>query len=428
MIPPEWIETAAIPLSTFINQLENWTLQTAAARIVKMGRISGTTDYQLSRLEEIMGFEADYKKQLAELTKLSQEEIARLYWEVAEISHEYDKKLFDALDKPFVPVRQNAFMQQIVPAMIAQTQGTMANITRTTALKFLSPYKKFVPLPEAFRQHLDFAEFKVSTGVQDYNSAIKEAVRTLSDAGMRVIRYEGEDKRPVNRRVESVARVTVLTGMAQLAGQVSAQNIVELDMRHVWVSAHTGARTGKGGGFGDITNHLFWQGKIYSLSPKFFRDIAGVEKNFIPDSRYADLLVATGLSDVAGLHGAHCRHSYSGILPDIQEPPLSEQQLKELQEQAERKTKYTWTDSRGVEHSRTFSLREALDRQNELALRLRELRRRAVAFKQAGLDEDYTATKVKYRKATAEYKHFSDAMGIDYNFALKVYHDGLGRI
>lgn len=271
MIDPEHFDTAALPLSKLILELENWALFDIARRIAKAGRITETAEYQLLRLAEMRGFNEDYRKKLAELLKKSLEEIDRLYWEAAEKAHVYDKDLFLALDKKWIPLRENAFYQNLVPAMIRQTQGEMVNLTRSTALKFLSPYKKFVPLPEAFRQHLDFAEMKVSTGVQDYNAAIKEAVRTLSDGGLRIIRYENEGKRKVVRRLETVVRMNVLTGLSQLAGQVSVHNVMELDARHVQVSHHLGARTGKGGGFGDITNHQFWQGKIYSLSNEFFK-------------------------------------------------------------------------------------------------------------------------------------------------------------
>lgn len=144
-------------------------------------------------------------------------------------------------------------------------------------------------------------------------------------------------------------------------------------------------------------------------------------------SVYPDFVQSTGYGDVAGLSGANCRHSFGAFLPGISQLPISAEEFAEM-ERKEKETKhYKWTDSRGVKHENDFTLREALDRQREMERQMRYTRAAAKGMKAAGQDEEYTALKARYRHQRAEYKRFSESMGIITQFE-RVYVDGLGRI
>lgn len=442
MIDPEILDAIPEDITRLYHEFVNWTYADIARRLKKAGGWTPTSIYQLQTLQqsnimESQDFEADYKKRLQELLRKSNAEIDALFAQAADEAYGYDKDLFTATGKPFLPLSQNPRLQQIVHAAVQQTKLEIGTLTNSRALKVMTSYGKYQPLPKFFSQTLDNVTYQVASGVTSYNEAIKRAVDEMiqgrlvngvrEGGGIRVVRYESPGKRPVNRRIEGVVRANVLTAVAQMAGQISASNIVELDARHAWVSAHTGARIGKGGGFGDITNHLEWQGRIYSISPKFFAEFANTIIDFIPDPNYPDLITYTGLGDVAGLLGTFCRHQLGAIFPQFQSPPLSKEQLQQLREEAEKTTHYKWTDTRGVEHERDFTLRDALDRQRELERAMRLTRSRANAMKHAGQDDEYTTLKGHYRRQRAEYRRFSRAMGITEQWE-RVYMDGLGRI
>lgn len=108
-------------------------------------------------------------------------------------------------------------------------------------------------------------------------------------------------------------------------------------------------------------------------------------------------------------------------------PPPSKEELKAQYKRDTETKHYKWKDNRGVEHEREFTYRDALDRQRELERQMRNTRARAMGYKAGGLEEEYTIQKARYQSQRAEYKKFSNFMGIDTNYE-RIYMDGLGRI
>lgn len=144
-------------------------------------------------------------------------------------------------------------------------------------------------------------------------------------------------------------------------------------------------------------------------------------------AEYKDFVNETGYGDVAGLSGANCRHSFGAHIPGISMPPPSEEELEEQHKRDIETKHYVWKDKRGVEHERDFTLRDALDRQREMERNMRDTRKQAAAMKAAGLTDEHTALRARYRAQSAEYKRFSGEMGI-IEQRERIYMDGLGRI
>jgi len=143
--------------------------------------------------------------------------------------------------------------------------------------------------------------------------------------------------------------------------------------------------------------------------------------------KYSDFETETGWGDILGLGGVNCRHSWGNYFPGISIPPPSEEELAE-QHKRDTKTKhYKRKDSRGVERERDFTLRDALDRQRDLERQMKDTRKQAVAMKTAEQTGEYTALKARYQVQSAEYKRFSEAMGI-VEQRERIYMDGLGQI
>lgn len=143
-------------------------------------------------------------------------------------------------------------------------------------------------------------------------------------------------------------------------------------------------------------------------------------------SKYLDFIRNTGYGEITGLKGVNCRHDFGAYFPGISTPP-NEEELKKQQERDKEKTFYKWKDTRGVEHERYFTHREALDRQRDLERQMRTTRVRAKTFKSGNMEESYLENKARYRAQRAEYINFSNAMGIQPQFE-RVRMDGLGKI
>lgn len=108
-------------------------------------------------------------------------------------------------------------------------------------------------------------------------------------------------------------------------------------------------------------------------------------------------------------------------------PPPTEAELQAQHERDIVTKHYKWTDSRGVEHERDFTYRDALDRQRLLERRMRDTRKTAKAFESTGQNEESNIYRKRYVKQLREYKNFSKEMSIDLQLE-RVYVDSLGNV
>ena len=154
-------------------------------------------------------------------------------------------------------------------------------------------------------------------------------------------------------------------------------NMEQTGAGYVEVSAHWGARTGKG-----HANHAGWQGKVYKVDGS--------------DGVYGNLEQETGYpSDPAGLHGYNCRHTFYPFWPGISEPN-------------------TWPPEPGPKewNGRTYDYYTATQEQRRREREIRALKREQNACKEAGLDRKAKQLGGLIETKTAEYEEFSDAMEI----------------
>ena len=69
--------------------------------------------------------------------------------------------------------------------------GDLENITRTLGFAEVQNGKVvYSDLTKFYRKELSLANAKISKGAIDYNTAIKQAVKKLSESGVRQINYE----------------------------------------------------------------------------------------------------------------------------------------------------------------------------------------------------------------------------------------------
>ncbi len=90
-----------------------------------------------------------------------------------------------------------------------------------------------------------------------YEETIADGIEKLANRGIVLKKKNG-----VRESIDVVVRRNVLTGISNIASEMSMRNAIELGFQYVEVSAHAGARNT---GFGYL-NHESWQGKVYHVS------------------------------------------------------------------------------------------------------------------------------------------------------------------
>lgn len=368
MLTPEDLDLIPDSLDGLFQKLDEYIIQDYARRVAKTGKITETAEWIAKRAETIGLSEEEIQQETAKILEMSYEEVEQLFGDAVLSSFENDKKRFESAGLTSDRIYSNAAIIRFLSAAKKQTNSELKNITRTMGVAVGNDNES---LSDYYRRTLDFVQLQISTGVADYNSAIRNAVKDLSAKGIQYIDYESGKR----MNISSAARMCTLTGVGQMARNINDAICDDLGFDIVETSAHPGARP----------SHQVWQGKWFSRSGK--------------SRKYPSLEEATGLGTAGGLCGVNCRHSYYGV-PDGATPAYTEEKLANI-------------DPPPFEYDgKTYTYYEAGQHMRYMERQIRKTKREAVGYEAAELDDDFTSASIKLNRQREEYKKFSKASGI----------------
>lgn len=381
----DYKEKIASKIAARYISLEERILQDIARRIKKVGEITSTADWQINRLR-ILGYSSeDIEREIKKTLDASYPEMFELYDKVIDWEYVRNKDIYEQINAEFIPYEENRQLQQITDAIIQQSLEDLENVTKS--LGFYLDYngrKVLTPLSQVYTNYLDNACFDIVTGAFDYGSVLRRVVTQLTNSGLRKIEYGSG----YASRVEVAARRAVMTGVANLTGEIADYNAKKLGTEYFEVEWHAGARPA----------HSVWQGRVWTKD---------------------QLHSVCGLGTVTGLLGANCYHTYYPFFPGISERNWSDDWLEE-QNRKESKPK----EFRGKE----YTLYEAKQRQRQMETAMRAQREKVQMLQDGGADrQEVMLQKAKYQGQLNEYAVFSRKMGLKEERE-RIYIDGRGKI
>lgn len=333
--------------------------------------ITSAADWQINRLYEL-GVSKDEIDSLIQSTlDVSDDEIDRIYDEVVKSGYARNEELYTSKGKEYIPYAENKQLQQLVKAVKNQTKSEYRNITGSLgfAVRNADNTLSFTPLADFYQRTLDNGLMQIASGAVDYSTALKKAVKAMTDSGLRTVDYASG----WSNRVDVAARRALMTGFNQIVAKVNEDNAEQLGTEYFEVSYHRGARP----------THQVWQGRVYSKK---------------------ELETVCGLGTVTGLCGANCYHSYSPFMKGIDTPTYSEEELDRMNEEENTPKEY---------NGKEYTAYEAQQRQRQLETAMRADRQKIELLTQGGADDDtITGAKVRYFQRQDEYVKFSKAMGL----------------
>ena len=381
----DYKEKIASKIAARYISLEERILQDIARRIKKVGEITSTADWQINRLR-ILGYSSeDIEREIKKTLDASYPEMFELYDKVIDWEYVRNKDIYEQINAEFIPYEENRQLKQITDAIIRQSLEDLENVTKS--IGFYLDYngrKVLTPLSQVYTNYLDNACFDIVTGAFDYGSVLRRVVTQLTNSGLRKIEYGSG----YASRVEVAARRAVMTGVANLTGEIADYNAKKLGTEYFEVEWHAGARP----------THAVWQGQVWTKE---------------------QLYSVCGLGTVTGLLGANCYHTYYPFFPGISERNWSDDWLEE-QNRKDSKPK----EFRGKE----YTLYEAKQRQRQMETAMRAQREKVQMLQEGGADPDEVMLqKAKYQGQLNEYAVFSRKMGLKEERE-RIYIDGRGWI
>lgn len=372
MFTPTEIEALPSAMEQLYRSLQLNIMSDLTERLKANGEeITSAADWQINRLYEL-GVSKDEIDSLIQSTlDVSDDEIDRIYDEVVKLGYARNEELYTSKDKEYIPYAENKQLQQLVKAVKNQTKSEYRNITGSLgfAVRNADNTLSFTPLADFYQSTLDNGLMQIASGAVDYNTALKKAVKAMTDSGLRTVDYASG----WSNRVDVAARRALMTGFNQVVAKVNEDNAEQLGTEYFEVSYHRGARP----------THQVWQGRVYSKKK---------------------LETVCGLGTVTGLCGANCYHSYSPFIKGIDTPTYSEEELDRMNEEDNTPKEY---------NGKEYTAYEAQQRQRRLETAMRADRQKIELLTQGGADYDtITGAKVRYFQRQDEYVKFSKAMNL----------------
>ena len=381
----EYKDQVADKIAARYISLEERILQDIARRIKKTGEITSTADWQINRLR-ILGYSSeDIEREIKKTLDASYPEMFELYDKVIDWEYVRNKDVYEQINAEFIPYEENRQLQHITDAIIQKSLEDLENVTRS--LGFYLDYngrKVLTPLSQVYTNYLDNACFDIVTGAFDYGSVLRRVVTQLTNSGLRKIEYGSG----YASRVEVAARRAVMTGVANLTGEIADYNAKKLGTEYFEVEWHAGARP----------THAVWQGQVWTKE---------------------QLYSVCGLGTVTGLLGANCYHTYYPFFPGISQRNWSDEWLEE-QNRKESKPKEF--------RDKEYTLYEAKQRQRQMETAMRAQREKVQMLQDGGADrQEVMLQKAKYQGQLNEYAAFARKMGLKEERE-RIYLDMRGKI
>lgn len=360
MLTPEQLQNLPQELTDLYDQLSEFILRDIARRIAKGAQITDTAEYQLYRARSLGLSTDEIAAKIAEINGSSASEINRLIREAAAQSDEFDRKMLGVDKGAAVPLEENAQLQKLISAQIAETAGKCENLTNTMGFAdhdFLGRVY-YLSMTDMYRREMDSAHMKVVTGVTDYMTAIRQACNKLAASGVRTIDYESGR----SDRIEVAARRTLLTSVAHVTHRISEQNGEELGADGWEMSAHSGSRP----------SHAVYQGRQYT------------------QEQY-ERIIKPLISE------PNCRHDVFPIILGVSEPVYTEEELQNIDQPP-----FTY-------EGRKYTAYEASQQMRKMERAMRKQKDRCIVADAAGDEESFTAASIKLRRQKDIYEDFCKA-------------------
>lgn len=300
MLTQRQLEKIADEFGKRMEQIVQQYLQAMGEHIRDIGKLLPSDVQKLVEMKR-MGVNVDaIKREIAAALEAAERDVERVFRETAEADYRAERALYE--EARDVPLAKNAALMRTLKAYTLQTAEALANLSNTTVVS------------SAYREAVDRAVQAAQSGVTDYASAVRQALREAAAGGLRVQYASG-----AVRRLDSAVRMNVLDGVRQLNQDIAMQTGKEYGADGVELSAHALC----------AEDHLPYQGKQFSLK-EFERLQARIER---PIGMW------------------NCRHFAFPIILGVSEPANSKEMLENYRRTSREritidgvtKTRYEWT-------------------------------------------------------------------------------------
>lgn len=220
MLEGERLEEAVRQLTVKFDTVNRLYLDKIAAQIKKIGKLNPSSMSVISIMASVNEDMAEINAALRDALGVNRADLNALYQQA--LTEIYEDKRFERALKE-TPLSQEARerVERYAQATARQTADAIENLSNTTIQS------------TDYRQAVDTAILAVSSGMGDYQSAVRGVIHKTGHAGMQVHYPSG-----YHRRLDTAVRQNVIDGAKQIAQECSHMIGEDLGFDAVEISAH----------------------------------------------------------------------------------------------------------------------------------------------------------------------------------------------
>ena len=374
----ETLDRLADRIAKRYSDVEAKTLQLIGQRVKAIGSLLPSDATRLARLRNIGGDVAQFKAYLMAVTELTAAEVDALFRAASEENQEFARAFYQAEGKEYIPYDDNKPLQRAVAAQETVTLGELDNISRTTLANAGTGDKEdFVPFDVAYQRIVDEAITAVQSGVADYNSVMRDRMRTLAQSGLQTVEYTSGH----TRRMDSALRQNLLDGVRAVNQAVADQIGAEIGTDGYELSAHMTC----------AKDHLPVQGRRFSKA-EFDKMQSGQPFKDEKGRSYKPIRRPIGLWN--------CRHTATPVILGLSHSQYTDEQLQKLRDENEETIEI---------NGKQYTPYEASQLMRGVETEIRKAKNEALVFEASGDTVAATAARRKVRDYTAAYDSIAKA-------------------
>lgn len=323
-----------------------------------IGSLKASDIHRLTEMKRVGLNAKRIKREIAKAANMSVADLDRVFRAVAESDARFAEQWFAADYAPAVKglPKLSKPIERLLKAQLRITAQAFKNLSQTTIET------------QRYRKAVDEAISAVQSGVTDYNSAIRRAMKTAAQDGLRV-KYPNSG---MTRRLDSAIRQNVLDGVRAINNDVLRQLGNEYGADGIEISAHALC----------ATDHLPYQGLQFSN-----RDFEELQNS------------------LGRPFGAwNCKHTMFPIILGVSAPAHDADELRMYRENSAAEIEID---------GRTMSRYEWSQEQRRIETAVRAQKDIAIAAKASGDDVARREAQSKINALQDHYEKVSNAAGLD---------------
>lgn len=386
--------------------INTFVIKKIAERVKEIGELLPSDVNTLEQLAKTGADVIAINQEIARVAAIQEVEVKQVIRKVAKNVYQAAKPYYDYRQKPFIPFKENEPVQRVVKAIEKQTSGTYKNMAKAQAFMVRDPKNpkvlKPTPIARVYQNTVDKAIQTVVSGVQDYQSTMRNTLKEITDSGIKTVSYNTESGRIYSQRLDSAVRRNLMDGIRAVNQGVQDEVGKQFGADGVEITVHACP----------APDHCKVQGHQFSMSEYAkIAPMSTIQQNgSIDNSVYEN--DAETLFDVQGraydvfprkIGTCNCKHFAYNIIIGKAPPTYSDEQLQQILDENEK----------GVDvDGKHYTKYQAQQMQRKMETRIRKAKDEQVALNEAGDIDGAIKAQEKVTRYTQEYKDFSDEAGL----------------